>query len=604
MRRSLACIALVLAACGRTGFGGGDAIELTVTNPGPGVVISLPEGIECGADCAMEPAAGSIVALTMRPEDGLRVALAGGGCAGTESCFVEMDSSKSVTASWLYRVEVVVSGPGMVTATNGAIACPPACTTFVPADSTVTLVATSSAMWSHAACPELTRECSLIARAPEKVNVDLYAPGSVLWVREFGGSGPDGVSGMAVHGSALVFAGPQVAPADFGGGLTTTGTTRDGYVAALSKRTGATAWVRSFVGASTAVDEIARTVQIARDGSIVVSGSHASGTIDFAGTVVTNPEVDADRFLARLTPAGALASVTASSGGVADGAWSLALTSDGRAAMAGFSTGNQRSIAVATSGGGPGFSRAFDGANNEEAYAVGVITGGDVVLGGYYQSADLTVDPIALPASSGLPDLWLSRLDGGSLTANWVRTIGIGNGAEDVVRGIAVDGQLTYAAGWFGSTGNNFGGGFTLSSQGDLDAYLMRVGAAGGTQMAVSFGSSRQDGATAVALLPGGDVVVAGYFGEAFTFGPFSFNDFDGETPSTRFDFFIARVRPDGTPAWVRVFGGTGSDFAFAVAADENGVYVGGQFEGTMLIDGTTLTSDGSSDMFVLRLTP
>ncbi len=68
---------------------------------GSGTVSSNPPGILCGHDCFETFPHGTLVSLTATPDPGSTfVGWGGGGCSGTGSCVVSMNSSRSVTATF------------------------------------------------------------------------------------------------------------------------------------------------------------------------------------------------------------------------------------------------------------------------------------------------------------------------------------------------------------------------------------------------------------------------------------------------------------------------------------------------------------------------
>ncbi|WP_437798175.1 SBBP repeat-containing protein [Sorangium sp. So ce693] len=69
------------------------------------------------------------------------------------------------------------------------------------------------------------------------------------------------------------------------------------------------------------------------------------------------------------------------------------------------------------------------------------------------------------------------------------------------------------------------------------------------------------------------------------------------------YDGFVVQLGPGGARGWSKAFGGNGSDFSTRVALDKNGgVILAGTFENTLNFDGASLTSAGSSDVFVAKL--
>ena len=81
----------------------GQQYTLTVqkSGGGTGTVMSSPSGINCGSDCTEPYNAGTIVTLTAMAASGsIFQGWSGGGCSGTGTCAVTMDTSKTVTAAF------------------------------------------------------------------------------------------------------------------------------------------------------------------------------------------------------------------------------------------------------------------------------------------------------------------------------------------------------------------------------------------------------------------------------------------------------------------------------------------------------------------------
>ena len=80
----------------------GQQYTLTVekAGSGSGTVRSSPSGIDCGSDCTETYNAGTIVTLTAVAASGsIFQGWSGGGCSGTGTCAVTMNTSKTVTAT-------------------------------------------------------------------------------------------------------------------------------------------------------------------------------------------------------------------------------------------------------------------------------------------------------------------------------------------------------------------------------------------------------------------------------------------------------------------------------------------------------------------------
>jgi hypothetical protein len=68
-------------------------------------------------------------------------------------------------------------------------------------------------------------------------------------------------------------------------------------------------------------------------------------------------------------------------------------------------------------------------------------------------------------------------------------------------------------------------------------------------------------------------------------------------------DIIVSKYNPGGARLWSTQIGGSGGDYARELAYDNNGnIWVSGTFNGTMNIAGYTLTSVGSNDGFVVKI--
>jgi hypothetical protein len=125
---------------------------------------------------------------------------------------------------------------------------------------------------------------------------------------------------------------------------------------------------------------------------------------------------------------------------------------------------------------------------------------------------------------------------------------------------------------------------------------------------AYSLGEPGDDGGTSIATDSAGNYYVAGQFS-----GTIDLDPGPGQTLLTAvgsdMNDFIAKYSPSGTPLWAQRLGDEGPNLAglggihVAVDAVAN-VYLTGPFAGTASFGGTTMTSLGTSDIFVAKLDP
>jgi hypothetical protein len=159
-----------------------------------------------------------------------------------------------------------------------------------------------------------------------------------------------------------------------------------------------------------------------------------------------------------------------------------------------------------------------------------------------------------------------------------------------------------YLAGWFDSDTFTVGGTLaavntSLGQNGNGDAYLAKIGADGTPLWVRSAGGAQNsDWAWASATAPSGRSILAGEF--------FSNTmDFGGGVTLSRAGLssaFVAVYEADGSLAWARRFGQTGTTAAFAAAfAPDGAVCVTGAFEGAVPFSDSGVVSQGGDDVFL-----
>jgi uncharacterized delta-60 repeat protein len=209
--------------------------------------------------------------------------------------------------------------------------------------------------------------------------------------------------------------------------------------------------------------------------------------------------------------------------------------------------------------------------------------------------------------SEGDDDIYIVRyaLDGSLI---WAKAAG-GYG-DDIGHAIAAlpDGS-TLVAGEFEGTAT-FGldelNETTLTSGGADDIFIARYGPDGSLVWAKAAGGAGDDRPHGVAAFADGSAVITGEFEGTAIFGALATGE-ETLVSAGYEDIFVARYRPDGTLAWAKSVGDTGSDRGYGVAALSDGSsVVTGEFEDTVTFgpgedNVTTFASAGSDDVFVAR---
>ena len=139
---------------------------LSVSVSGSGSVAIDPGHGTCSQSCHVVVKAGSALRLVPSPADGFLLASWSGACSGSSStCSVTMKTDQSVTATFNPAVTLTVRPRDLtITSDKGSINCAPesTCSATLPAQTTVTLTASTRAFWFGApGCAQPQRSGSL-----------------------------------------------------------------------------------------------------------------------------------------------------------------------------------------------------------------------------------------------------------------------------------------------------------------------------------------------------------------------------------------------------------------------------------------------------------
>ncbi|HLP88021.1 MAG TPA: SBBP repeat-containing protein [Nostocaceae cyanobacterium] len=207
--------------------------------------------------------------------------------------------------------------------------------------------------------------------------------------------------------------------------------------------------------------------------------------------------------------------------------------------------------------------------------------------------------------SNGSADIFISKLNRDGSFA-WAKSLG--SSSSDEGNSIAVDSTgNVYTIGSFNGTVDfdPNSGFFNLTSKGSNDIFISKLNSNGSFAWAKSFGSIDLDYGRSIAVDNAGNVYTTGSFNGTVDFDPGNgtFN-----LTSNGFDnIFISKLNSDGSFAWAKNLGGSGSDRGYSIVVDAMGnIYATGHFSGTTDFDpnnGTfNLTSKGSWDIFISKL--
>lgn len=171
-------------------FATGQQYSLTITNGGGGVVTSTPFGIDCGAACVASFDSGMAVSVIARPAAGYVFSGWSGGCSGTQTCDLVMNSNQAATATFAVmppgKVSLTVHdyGGGSVLSSPAGINCGSTCSYAYDVGTVVTLSASPSSGWtftgwSGSVCTG-TAQCVVTLNQAQEVNAIFTANAPVV----------------------------------------------------------------------------------------------------------------------------------------------------------------------------------------------------------------------------------------------------------------------------------------------------------------------------------------------------------------------------------------------------------------------------------------
>ncbi|PSM32290.1 hypothetical protein [Haliangium sp. UPWRP_2] len=417
----------------------------------------------------------------------------------------------------------------------------------------------------------------------------------------------DIVRALAVDPSGNLFVGCTFsAPTDFGDGLRTPRGNHDVAIVKLNP-SGEFLWVRHF--GSPEEDTVLRLVSDAA-GNVILTGNFST-TLDFgAGPVNTHGKTDF--YLAKYSPEGRLVYGKAiGSSEFEFGRAGLAVDPSGNAYLTGTYGIVSGSTAAIDLGGGPLvpngacdgfvagfdpsgghlFSKNFGGKYVDYFTDLTLAKNGDIVVGG---SAMGTVDfgggPI-VPAAGA---------------TTWAFVLGLSpTGAYKWATSYLSDGSIVYQlasdpAGRIGVAGT-----FALSlqtrtaslssSNTGLHSFILQLDE-NAKELWARAVTPASDYDYAQVLLADGEGLQLG----GGVYGPADFGL--GMRNAPKGEGFFIRYGATGTPISLRQYGGDSFTSVYSAAQTPDALYIAGSFEGTVNFEGTSLTSKGLGDGFILKL--
>jgi hypothetical protein len=246
------------------------------------------------------------------------------------------------------------------------------------------------------------------------------------------------------------------------------------------------------------------------------------------------------------------------------------------------------------------WSKNFTNNGNERGYGIAVDGSGNVVITGSFSN---TVDfgGGGLTSANAMSDGYVARFTTAGVHS-WSRRFGSPDGNESG-QAVATDSSGNALVTGYATRAVDMGGG-SLAMLGGTDGLIAKYAATSGNHVwSRRVGGGGNDYGYGITVdtagaSPTNNVYVTGAFDDTASFGGASLTAVGSP------DVYLAKYGPTGTPLSARQFGGASTDISRGVDFAAGTPVVAGYFSGSGSFGGTTLTSAGLADGFVVRVAP
>ena len=205
---------------------------------------------------------------------------------------------------------------------------------------------------------------------------------------------------------------------------------------------------------------------------------------------------------------------------------------------------------------------------------------------------------------AGNSDVFVAKLTDAGNTSSFVWAQRAGGVDNEIAYALAVSGTSLFVTGDFESSTAGFGPAI-LTNAGINDVFVTKLVDSGSTSSFVwaqRAGGTGEDYAYALCVSGTSVYIAGGFISPTAGFGPTTLTN-AGANNGTN-DVFVSKLTDAGSFSWAQRAGGTSDDIAGALFVKGTSVYIAGYFENPAAGFGpTTLTSAGSGDVFVAKLT-
>jgi hypothetical protein len=180
----------------------------------------------------------------------------------------------------------------------------------------------------------------------------------------------------------------------------------------------------------------------------------------------------------------------------------------------------------------------------------------------------------------------------------WAHPQGYTDNLQLAATGTTSNGDVIVAGAFVGAV--NFGGTTLHSTATNWDIFIAKYSGVDGSHVwSIPYGGMGPEHASSVVVDQAGDVYVSGYWNGTGNYGGSDTTSVGGDD-----FFIAKYSGSDGTYLWGLHGGSTGNESAPGIAVDSNGLYTCGTFAQTINLGGGNLVSAGANDIFLASFNP
>ena len=242
----------------------------------------------------------------------------------------------------------------------------------------------------------------------------------------------------------------------------------------------------------------------------------------------------------------------------------------------------------------------------DRAFKITTDNSGNIISSGIFNNT-IDFDPssgIDQHSSNGSSDVFVQKLDS---NGNFIWAVTFGGDSFEYNYGVTTDtNENIYVTGAFQQTVDFGNGSDIITSQGELDVFIIKLNSNGDLLWVKTLGGSGTEISEEVKIDGAGNIYITGAYEETVDFDPGAgIQEF---TSLGRSDIFILKLDVDGNYIWAKCFGGILDDYANALTIDSSeNIVTTGYFSQNVDFDPSSeefIISSNNTDVFIQKLNP